>query len=180
MGSCRGLVRVSGPCTSVCCESHGIWHCPKIFFFFSFFCFFVFILLDFSMDSSFPFFHSLISLGFWCTSFYHQTLSTISRTYSRISRLFRIFRFARRSYFCIGTIIYLFLSFPLSPTIWLVRHFVLYIRHFSCFVSFRVALSCLVFSLLISSHIFSSLVPLPLFLFLVLAFIVTVSHRRHC
>lgn len=48
-------------------------------------------------------------------------------------------------------------SFPLSPSIWLARHFVLYIRHFSCFVPFRVALFRVVFSL-VSSRIFSRVI----------------------
>lgn len=106
---------------------HRTYMALKSFSFSFSFCFFVFYYIRllyrilFSLSS-----HSLISLGFWCTSFYHHPeflcyLSAISPTYPRF---FRFFRIAWRSCFCIAIVIYLFFpSHSAGSSFYSVQHF---------------------------------------------------------
>jgi hypothetical protein len=158
MGSCRGLVRVSGPCTSVCCESHMAYGTALKSF--SFFCFFVFILLGlyfgfFSLSSSL----SLIYLGFWCTSFYHHPdflcyLSYIPMVLPILSH-------------CLLCLAFMFL------------HCCYHLPLFSFLLPFGwlVILFCRAFFFFFSSRLVSSLSSLPLFLYFVLAFFLPVMLR---
>jgi hypothetical protein len=82
MGSCQGLVRVSGPCTSVCCESHMAHNTALNFFPFSF-CF-DFLLYQASVSDSFlPLFFSFSHLF----GIFGARLSIIIQTFSAISAI---------------------------------------------------------------------------------------------
>ncbi len=159
MGSCRGLVRVSGPCTSVCCESHMALPPPskKIIFSFSF-SFSVSLLLLYLGYSRGYFFLLLSSVwAFGCTSFHHHPdfLCYLVHTQGFTDS----FRFAGRSCFCIAVII-LHLFFSLLPFSWLV-------------IVFCIAFLSSLLSTLLSRHLFLCFVPLSFFL------LCYNTHRRH-
>jgi hypothetical protein len=158
MGSCRGLVRVSGPCTSVCCEGGHMVHSTALLFLFLLLCFYftrVRFRILFSLFFSFSHLFGLLVHVFLSSS----RLSLLSLVHTHGSP--DSFALLALPGVHVSALLLSFTSFPFfshsaGSSFCSVEHF---------------------FFLLVSSRLVSSLSSLPLSLYFVLAFFLPVMLR---